>query len=88
MEFRWNEWNVSHVAEHGVTPTEAEEVVRGARPPYPEHRGDGKWWVPGRTLAGRFVQVVFVEESVGPYDVYVIHARPLTEREKRKYRRR
>jgi len=27
MEFRWNEWNVEHIAEHGVTPDEAELVL-------------------------------------------------------------
>ena len=29
MEFRWNEWNVEHIAIHGVEPEEAEWVVRG-----------------------------------------------------------
>ena len=27
MEFRWIEWNVQHIAQHGVEPEEAEEVV-------------------------------------------------------------
>ena len=35
MEFRWNEWNLDHVSKHGVTPDEAEYVVRNARRPYP-----------------------------------------------------
>lgn len=44
MDFRWNDWNLEHVAVHGVEIEEAEHVVE--------------------------------------------HARPLTEREKRRYRRR
>jgi hypothetical protein len=41
-ECRWNEWNRQHIGEHGVTPEEVEWVIRTARRPYPEHRGDGK----------------------------------------------
>jgi hypothetical protein len=29
-EFRWNEWNVEHLAKHGVEPWEAEHVVNFA----------------------------------------------------------
>ncbi len=45
MVFRWNAWNTDHIGAHGVTPDEAEVVVRGARRPYPLHREDGKWLV-------------------------------------------
>jgi len=86
MEFRWNEWNLDHVPKHGVTPDEAEFVVRHAKLPYPRRHGEDKWLVWGRGNGGRFVQVVFV---VGDDDtVYIIHAKPLTEREKQRYRRR
>jgi hypothetical protein len=27
MNFRWNEWNIDHVGEHGVDSDEAERVV-------------------------------------------------------------
>lgn len=86
MEFRWNDWNIDHIAEHGVSPDEAELVVSEARRPFPRMMEDDKWLVWGRGRGGRFLQVIFVlddEESV-----YVIHARPLTDREKRKFRRR
>src|SRR6476646_8721868 len=46
--FCWNDWNVGHIAEHGVSPDEAEVVVRGARPPFPRDRGDGKFLVWGQ----------------------------------------
>ena len=85
VEFRWNEWNLDHVTEHGIDPDEAESVVRNAAPPFPLHREDDKWLVWGRGVGGRFVQVVFVIDEDD--SVYVIHARPLTEKEKRRHRR-
>ena len=86
MDFRWNEWNCEHVARHGVSPEEAQDVIRGARTPYPRKIEDDKWLVWGRGRGGRFLQVIFVlhDDEV----IYVIHARPLDEREKRQLRRR
>lgn len=86
MEFRWNDWNAEHVAEHGVDPEEAEGVVQGAEPPWPLFGGNGKFLVWGRGSGDRPLQVVFV---LDPDDsAYIIHARPLTEKEKRRFRRR
>jgi uncharacterized DUF497 family protein len=85
-EFRWTEWNVEKVLRHNVSPDEAEYVVNHARSPYPEHRGDGKWAVWGRTWAGEYLQVVYLIDADGT--VFVIHARPLEQAEKRRYRRR
>jgi len=86
MEFRWNEWNTEHIAQHGVDPEEAEAVVEGAAVPYPERREDDTWLVWGRGRGGRLLQVVFVVDADDK--VYLIHARPLTEHEKRRWRRR
>ena len=84
--FRWNEWNVEHIARHGVRPEEAEDVVNTAKQPYPMERPDAKWLVWGQTRGGRSLQVVFI---LDPDDtVYVIHARDLTAREKQRLRRR
>ena len=60
MVFRWNQWNVEHIAGHGVEPAEAEAVVSGASEPFPLYRGDGKWLVWGRGRGRRYLQVVFV----------------------------
>ena len=84
MDFRWNEWNTHHVVGHGVTPHEAEDVVRQARRPWPLHRGDDKWLVWGPGSGDRIVQVVFVIDEDD--SIYIIHARPLTKREKKRYR--
>jgi len=27
MEYQWDDVNISHIARHGVSPTEAEEVI-------------------------------------------------------------
>ena len=86
MEFRWNEWNVEHIANHGVGPEEAEDVVRGARSPFPLVQDDERYLVWGPEASGRLLQVVFL---IDPDDtIFIIHARPLTDREKRRYRRR
>ena len=86
MRFRWNEWNEAHIARHGVWPEDAEMAIETAQRPYPLARGDDKWLVWGRGDGGRLMQVIFVADE--EEEVYVIHARPLTEREKRSYRRR
>ena len=86
MPFRWNEWNLDHATRHGVTPAEAEAVVTAAKPPYPEQVGGGKYRVLARGAAGEFVQVLYVVDADGT--LYIIHARPLTEQEKKRFRRR
>ena len=86
MDFRWNGWNDQHLEAHGVHPEEAEEVVLGARSPFPRVQSDEKYLVWGATEDGRLLQIVFV---IDPDDsVFVIHGRELTNSEKRRYRRR
>lgn len=85
MDFRWNEWNIEHLGRHRVTPEAAEEVVEAARSPYPRKIGEDKLLVWGASEQGELLQVVFVLDEDG--SVFVLHARPLTDREKRRYRR-
>jgi len=86
MEFRWIEWNRDHIAEHGVDWEEAEMVVRHAKPPFPQQVGDEKLFVMGQGRGGRYLQVVYVLDP--DETVFVLHARPLTDREKKRYPRR
>jgi uncharacterized DUF497 family protein len=79
--FRWNAWNLDHATQHGVTPEEAESVVRNARPPFPQRTSHDKWAVVARGTGGRFVQVVYALDPDGT--AYIIHARPLTARRRR-----
>jgi uncharacterized DUF497 family protein len=83
MNFRWNDWNEEHIAAHGVRPQEAEQVIRGSKPSY---RGDGKYLAVGRGSGGRWLQAIYVLDDDGT--IYVIHARPLKDIEKRRQRRR
>jgi uncharacterized protein len=86
LEFRWNDWNEEHLAIHGVHPEEAEQVVLGARAPFPLVLSNEKYLVWGPTEDGRLLQIVFVIDSDDC--VFVIHGRLLTEAEKKRYRRR
>jgi len=86
MEFRWNDWNIEHIARHGVDPQEAEAVVLNARRPFPERRDGGKLVVWGQGHGGRYLQVIFVLDP--DKKAFVIHARPLTDAEKHRLRRR
>jgi uncharacterized DUF497 family protein len=81
MQFRWNDWNRDHIAEHGVDSDEAELIVRQAKKPFPRKIEEDKWLVIGRGIGGRFVQVIYVVDD--DKTVFIIHARPLTNREKR-----
>jgi uncharacterized DUF497 family protein len=85
MDFRWNDWNIEHLVTHGVSPEEAEQVICAARVPFPRKIEEDKWLVWGRGRGGRFLQVIFVADP--DRTVYVIHARPLNEQEKRRLRR-
>jgi len=81
--FRWVRWNLEHATKHGVSVQECERVVRGGR-----HRlGEGdKYRAVGRGDGGRWLQVVFALTEDD--EVFVIHARPLTDAEKHQERRR
>jgi uncharacterized protein len=61
LMFDWDEANVAHSAEHGVTPGEAEEVVTGGGPLDLEHqtrRGEERLMQIGATAAGRVLVVI------------------------------
>jgi len=102
-KFIWDEKNTAHIAEHGVTAREAEYIVEHARNPYPMPHAERKWLVRGRTESGEYMQVIYVWESDAAIDyteidlleltdsaeaIYVIHARPLNEAEKRAFRKK
>lgn len=85
-DFRWNDRNVEHIAEHGVIPQEAEYVVEHPGRGFPRLEADAKFRVWGQTRAGRYLQVIYVFSP--PEVIYVIHARDLSDSEKRRLRRR
>jgi uncharacterized DUF497 family protein len=85
MEFRWIDWNIQKCEKHGVRKEEAEDIVRHARRPYPRKIGDEKRLVCGQTESGRYLQVIYLPREEDT--IFVIHAMPMTERNKRSYRR-
>jgi len=85
-EFRWNAWNIEHIGSHGVEPAQAEYIVNHPSRGYPLRGEEGKFLVRGQDTNGLYMQVIYVFDPPGV--VYVIHARPLTDPEKRRLRRR
>lgn len=84
-ELVWPEDRVEHIAEHGVTPEEFEEVCFG-RSIVLRTKATGKnpvYYVLGETDAGRHVFCVAIEFSGGKG--YPVTARDMTNREKRRY---
>ena len=82
----WPEDRIEHISRHGVTPEEVEETCFG-RPLILRARSEGKnpvYYVLGQTAAGRylFCMVISFPDGRG----YPITARPMTDREKRRYR--
>ena len=82
-DFRWIEWNLDHATKHGVSIAECEQVVRAGS--YRRAAG-GKFRAVGRGAGGRWLQVVFA--ITVDDEIFVIHARPLTDIEKHRERRR
>jgi uncharacterized DUF497 family protein len=85
-DFRWIEWNIRKVESHGLSVAEVEYVVNSARRPYPKPIGNEKWLVIGPTPSGKVIQVIYLIDLT--QTIFVIHARPLTLKERRSRRRR
>ncbi len=65
--------NVEHIAEHGVTVDEAEEVLRSAKDVHASN-SSGRPFVFGYTSAGRLLAVVFDVIEEKPLSVYPVTA--------------
>jgi uncharacterized DUF497 family protein len=79
-EFDWDEHNVGHVAAHGVTPHEVEEVVRGKNVMFAAPRGQEKRWkVLGQTVGGRYLVVVI---TIRHSRIRTVTAYPMNKRER------
>lgn len=86
--FDWDEGNLDHITQHGISPGEAEETLLDARRlPAPAHRVDGerRRAALGSTFAGRLLFVVFVRRGGV---IRVVTARDASVRERHRYRGR
>ena len=85
-EFVWPQERVDHIARHGVLPEEVEEVCFG-RPLVQRAQSEGEnpvYYVLGRTTAGRYLFCVVIQFPDGKG--FPVTARPMTEKEIRRYR--
>jgi uncharacterized protein len=83
--FIWPKERIEHIARHGVTPKEVEEVCFG-KPLVLRAKAEGKnpvYYVLGQTEAGRYLFCVVIRfpDDKG----YPVTARSMTTREKRRY---
>lgn len=84
-ELVWPEDRVDHIARHSITPEEVEEACFG-RAFVRRAKSQGKnpvYYVLGQTGAGRYLFCVVVQFPDGKG--YPVTARPMTDKEKRKY---
>lgn len=60
LNFDWDEANIGHIAEHGITPEEAEEVLEGdpSDLDFQPDEGEERWAYLGETSSGRILNVV------------------------------
>ena len=83
--FIWSEERIDHIARHGITPDEFEQVCFG-RPFVQRAKSEGEnpvYYVLGETDAGRYLFCVVIQfpDANG----YPVTARPMTDREKSRY---
>lgn len=86
-EFIWPEERIEHIARHGVTPEEVEDVcfrkslVRRAK----SEGNNPVYYVQGQTDTGRYLFCVVIHFPDGKG--YPITAREMTAKEKQRYRK-
>ena len=84
----WPQDRIQHIARHGVTPQEVEEVCFG-QPRVFRAKSEGKnpvYYVLGQTDAGRYLFCVIIQFPDG--NGYPVTARDMTANEKKRYRKR
>jgi len=76
VEIIWDDENIVHIARHGVTPDEAEEVLTGASTvTFPGRKG--RIIAVGRTMSGRPLRVIYdvIGHAVRVTTAHQVHAR-------------
>jgi uncharacterized DUF497 family protein len=86
-EFIWPGHRIEHVARHGVTPEEVEQVCFG-KSLVRRVKSEGEnpvYHIRGQTRAGRYLLCIVIEFPDGKG--YPVTAREMTAKEKRRYRK-
>jgi uncharacterized DUF497 family protein len=85
-ELVWPQDRIDHIARHGVTPEEVEEICFG--PAFVQraksHGGNPAYYVLGQTESGRYLFCVVIQFPDGRG--YPITARPMADKEKQRYK--
>ena len=71
--------NVQHIAEHGVTPEEVEEVLNDRHSRTIHSNSSGRPITFGWTMAGRYLAVVWEFADEEPLTLYPVTAYPASE---------
>ncbi|MBI4296709.1 MAG: BrnT family toxin [Chloroflexi bacterium] len=81
---QWDDENVQHIAQHGVSPVEVEDVCFGSH--LSQKEGDQRYILAGQSAGGRYLNVVIKRIGVGTFRP--VTAFDMSESYKRKYRKR
>lgn len=83
-KFKWDQLNISHIAEHHVLPEEAEEACYNK--PLVLQSRLGRYYVLGRTDSGRYLTVIIAPQV--QQTIRVITARDMSNAERQQFYRR
>lgn len=83
--FTWDEDTIDHIARHGITPEEVEEIAFEGSP-YIRKGRQGRRYLYGKTIGGRYLFIVYVLTDKGK--AQVITARDMDQKERRLYLKR
>ena len=72
--FLWDDENVAHIAEHGLTPEEVEPVVMNPGNDFDISHATGRSVMFGRTRTAKYIMVVFEQHQERPWTVRVTTA--------------
>ena len=86
-ELTWDDWNIEHIAEHGIEYEEVESLT-GERRHLARRAGTTRYGLPryylyGQTDVGRYLLVILDREDDKVF--YVVAARDMNESEKRMF---
>ncbi|MGK4583873.1 hypothetical protein [Kitasatospora sp. HPMI-4] len=86
-EIYWTDRSEEHIARHGVTPVEVEQIVF-TRPHWFARGREGSTLCLGVTDAGRFLVAVLVSSNTQGSSWYCVTAREMTVAERRLFLKR
>jgi uncharacterized DUF497 family protein len=81
-KLKWDAWNEAHIARHGVSRDEVEEVCHND--PESDEAKEGRIMLIGATRSARMLSVVLDPEPE-PEVYYPVTARPTSRKERRYY---